>query len=306
MFRRRQKPMFYTKKRNKFAYVLIFLIIAAILFCGFVVYSDVFAKLRNDGEAVSVYFPPESNNGEIAEILHDSGVITYPAAFRIYKLFNRNAFVCGGHILKKSMTYREIISAVTSEGTGSVAAFVIPEGARLDEITASAKELLDIEKNEFFVSLDKTGFVGDNGRGDKKYEGYLLPGTYTASNSDGLARAFADAFCGFFTDDRLKRCEELNMTADQILILASVIQKEAETPEEMPSLAADLYKKLKNNENLNLQAALCYMLGTEETTQSDKLIDSPYNTFMYAGLPKGAICSPGENALNAALYPKEQ
>ncbi len=291
---RRQKPMFYKKKRSKFSCVVIALAAVLVIACGFLTYADVFAGLRRDKTAVSVYFPSDSSTGEIAEILHENDIIMFPAAFRAYRLFHRKAFVCGGHVISKSMTYSEIMTAVTSDKTDGVVAFVAADGTTLDEIALSAKTLLGIEKDDFYKALAAL----DGNRTAKSYEGYLLPGTYTVSDAAGLVREMTDAFNAYFDKNR---CGELGITENQAVIIASLVQKEAKSPSEMKALAEDIHKKLKNNENLNSEAALKYMLGTDEITEEDKKIDSPYNTFMYAGLPKGAICCPGKAAIDAAL-----
>ena len=284
---RRQKPMFYKKKRSKFSCVVIALAAVLVIACGFLTYADVFAGLRRDKTAVSVYFPPDSSTGEIAEILHENDIIMFPAAFRAYRIFHRRAFVCGGHVISKSMTYREIMTAVTSDKTDGVVAFVAADGATLDEIALSAKTLLGIEKDDFYKALAAL----DGNRTAKSYEGYLLPGTYTVSDAAGLVREMTDAFNAYFDKNR---CGELGITENQAVIIASLVQKEAKSPSEMKALAEDIHKKLKDNENLNSEAALKYMLGIDEITEE-------YNTFMYAGLPKGAICCPGKAAIDAAL-----
>jgi UPF0755 protein len=115
--------------------------------------------------------------------------------------------------------------------------------------------------------------------------------------------------------DYYARAKELNMTVDQIITLASIIEKEATLPEEKPIISSVFHNRLKSKDpslkKLQTDATIQYIIYNKEgkikeyLTENDTKIDHPYNTYVYEGLPPGPICNPGLASIEAALYPEE-
>ena len=109
-----------------------------------------------------------------------------------------------------------------------------------------------------------------------------------------------------FTQERIARAQELDMTIDEVITLASIIEKESR-PEDFAKVSAVFHNRLNQGMKLQSCPTLQYALGIKRIvlTAEDIASDSPYNTYKYEGLPAGPICAPSEKAIDAALYPDE-
>ena len=147
-------------------------------------------------------------------------------------------------------------------------------------------------------------------------EGYVFPDTYefykNESPSMALSR-FLTNFSGKFSDGEQARARELGMTTDEVLALASIIQAEAGIPSEMPKVSAVLHNRLRSGMKLQCDATYYYLEKTVmpylcpdgwDDAVYEKYADL-YYTYRFAGLPQGAICNPGSDAIHAALYPAD-
>jgi len=145
---------------------------------------------------------------------------------------------------------------------------------------------------------------------NKKLEGYLFPETYffePDSLEDKVIQILKNQFEKIFTDDFIKRAVDLKMSKEKIIILASIIEKEAKKDEERPRISAVFYNRLKKGWNLESCATVLYALGKHKDflTYKDTKVDSTFNTYIHPGLPPAPICNPGLASIKAALYPAE-
>ncbi len=304
MSKYKYRPMFVKKKSHKLRNTVIVLALLALAFMGFVAYADFFAGMRKDDTAVSVYFPVDAKEEEIIQILKENEIIKYPAAFKICTFFGSNEYVNGSHVLKKSMTYPQILNTIKNKNNGSIIAIVVNPGDTIDDIALIVSDELEIAKEDFYNALAQGTYAVDTTRTTKKYEGYLIPGTYNFTkdtDAAGVVSAMLSKVDEFVGGERVERIKQLNLTVDEALTLASIVQAEAKSDDDMPNIAAKLIQKLRDGALLESEATLKYSLGKDELNATDKITDTPYNTFLYKGLPKGPICSPGENALKAVL-----
>ena len=144
---------------------------------------------------------------------------------------------------------------------------------------------------------------------DKLFEGYIYPATYEISdgmNEYNIAELMLDTFNSQFPDEYYKKAEEIGITTDQLVTLASIVEREAPenaTEDELKRIAGVYYNKFKANFCFESTGSIQYILGERKPVLSiaDTQLESPYNTFINAGLPIGAICSPGKSALEAVL-----
>ncbi|MBO5079194.1 MAG: endolytic transglycosylase MltG, partial [Oscillospiraceae bacterium] len=168
-------------------------------------------------------------------------------------------------------------------------------------------------------------FLEDIRRGDKYcLEGYLFPDTYRFYTNDApgnVIKKFLDGFDYRFTDvmeEKLQTIEErtgLSLSMRQVVIIASIIEKETAGDADSYDISSVVYNRLKNAADypyLNMDATLIYALGgnidpetglSKPLTEEDMYMDHPYNTYVYRGLPPGPISNPGRNSLDAALDP---
>ncbi|MFF7178734.1 endolytic transglycosylase MltG [Streptomyces sp. NPDC008121] len=142
-------------------------------------------------------------------------------------------------------------------------------------------------------------------------EGYLFPATYpvvSATTPEGLLRYMvATAAKRFGTEDINAGAQRNGVTVHQTVIIASIVQAEADTTEDMGKVARVVYNRLARGMSLQMDSTLNYALGrsTVDTTHADTKIDNPYNTYARQGLPPTPIGNPGEQAMSAAIAPTE-
>ncbi len=138
-------------------------------------------------------------------------------------------------------------------------------------------------------------------------EGYLFPDTYEAyegSSEETVINKMTTRFYGVISEAYILRAEELNMTMDQVITLASLIEKEAKSAD-FAGVSAVFHNRLKKDMPLQSDATIQYILKSRKLifTAEELATVSPYNTYVNTGLPLGPICNPGKAAIEAALYP---
>lgn len=147
--------------------------------------------------------------------------------------------------------------------------------------------------------------------GERKYmlEGYMFPDTYIVySNSSPkeIAKKMLNQFNNKFTDTYVERAERMGMTVDDVITLASIIEREG-TEKDFKKISAVFHNRLRKGEKLESCATAQYFLNTSRLvlSEDEEKQENPYNTYVAAGLPAGPICNPGAEAIKAALYPDE-
>ena len=214
------------------------------------------------------------------------------------------------------MDYLELVTNL--QKTASFRATVtvmIPEGAELREIIAtldeknvcSAEELWDAVENHPF----DYDFLQNLPERENRLEGYLFPDTYEffeQSDAVTVLTKFLDNFEVKFSQELRDRAEEIGMSIDEVVTLASIIEREAASDEDRATVSSVFHNRLNSTQYPLLQscATVQYVLQERKSvlTYDDIKIDSPYNTYLYEGLPIGPIASPGLASIKAALYPE--
>lgn len=297
--------------------ILIGLIILAVLItvAEFSVIRDIFGM---DGENAEVVIEIEKGEGlkSIAQKLKEKNIIDYENVFYYCVKNDYPGFQFGRHILSDDMSYKQISSELSTLGDVESVSVVIPEGYELRQIAE------EFAKTGIFTAED---FM-QSARGNKDFlrgytrlrgavlaedvEGYLFPATYEVSLNCSTSSVFimmTKAFLETYTHEDSLRAEELGMTDHELITLASIIEREAANESEHKKVAGVFYNRLKSGMKLQSCATVQYILKERKPVLSiaDTEINSPYNTYMYEGLPPGPIASPGKSAIEAALWPEE-
>lgn len=248
---------------------------------------------------------------QVADGLKNDGIIRFPSAFRLVsKLENYDRKIKPGTIkIERGMSYDDILNLCVNAAP-ELNKIVIPEGYEIKEIAQKVSNL--VSEEDFYNALSEKydyKFLENIPEREVLLEGYLFPATYEFK--DGVtAREIVDTmlktFDEHFPDEYYKRAKELNMTTDEIVTLASIIERESSRGEERPKIAGVFYNRLKINMRLQSCATVQYILKQRKANLSaeDTKIKSPYNTYLHEGLPPGPISSPGEECIKAALYPE--
>lgn len=185
-----------------------------------------------------------------------------------------------------------------------------PEGLRREEMADLVAQKTSMDPARY-LALTAPGPRGKSlarSSGERSLEGFLFPATYdiykatTAQDLvDQQVAAYRDRTAGINYTQAAKK----NLTRYDVLIIASMIEREVQVPDERAVVASVIYNRLRNRMTLGIDATVQYALGSWKTelTAADLAIDSPYNTRKFVGLPPGPICNPGEASIIAAAKP---
>lgn len=260
-------------------------------------------------EPVRVVIPTGSSFAAATDSLNAAGLVGSKPLFRAYaKLTGRDrSLKAGSYRFASDATWGQLLDALT-RGRGVVATVTVPEGLALSSILPLLSRTLAVPLDSLEVAVRDSVLVGRVGARTGTLEGYLFPETYTFAEG-ASAREVVEAMVREF-ERRWKpewnaRLEALGMSRDEIVTLASIVEKEARIAEERPVIAAVYHNRLKRGMLLQADPTVQYARGqhAERVLYKHLEVDSPYNTYRHAGLPPGPIASPGEASLDASLHP---
>ena len=261
-----------------------------------------------------------ANNLEGENLIRSRTLFKYLADFLGYG----QKIQAGEYKVTRAMSMQEIMELLTTgDGNPITRNITVIPGWGVREIAAYLKEQGVIGDEEQFLSLCRDGkqfaayyYVADvlsSGTASARLfalEGYLAPDTYeiyTNATAEDVIKKLLSQTEAVFTDAFHERAEEIGMSMDQVLTLASMIEKEAKT-NDFARVSAVFHNRLRHNMTLGSDVTVKYASGIKRMslTNSDLSVDSPYNTYTRRGLPVGPVCSPSAAAISAALYPDEQ
>lgn len=185
----------------------------------------------------------------------------------------------------------------------------IAEGRRYQAIARRFARELALDSAKFVSLCTDSSYVRELGLDAPTLEGYLLPDTYKfmwQTDEEQIIERMVKEFRSFYNDSLENRQRELNMTLNQILTLASIVEGEAVLDNERARIAGVYYNRLKKRMRLEADPTIQFLLpdGPRRLLYSDLNRDSPYNTYRNYGLPPGPINSPGRKSILAVLYPE--
>ena len=286
---------------NKLFFIFSLILLIAILF----ITAIYFPLEENSATQKVVNIPSGTNAKGIVDVLEKNEIIrnnnyTFRILTKLLKLEDQLKY--GEYNLSPSMNMLQILDRLV-KGEVIVYKITIPEGYTCTQIA----ELLDkkeVAEKEAFLKLVKDS--------EKTSEGYLFPDTYEVPKKYGAENMSKVMLTNFnqiaieneFTD----RAEEIGFSLDEIIILASIIEKEAKFSDEKNKVSSVFHNRLEKGMKLQSCATIQYILEKpkERLDENDLKIDSPYNTYLYIGLPPGPICNPGLDSIIAALEPEEE
>lgn len=251
---------------------------------------------------------------QISQELYSGGLIRNPLAFKIYVQLkgNTDRIQAGRYNLSPNLSLPEIVEELVM---GPKDVWVtIPEGLRREEVVE--KFIQGLEKEGQEASIFRQEFL----EASKNLEGFLFPDTYLFPRGV-RAQKVVVAMRNIF-DRRIREIEGVRsskLSLEEIVVLASIIERETKTDEERPVVAGILLNRLDIGMGLQADATVQYAVGNVKCqmsnvkcenwwpilTKEDLLIDSTYNTYRYRGLPPAPIANPGLSSLKAAILPEE-
>jgi UPF0755 protein len=272
---------------------------------------SLFQPLKGDGSGdVLVTIPSGTSTGEIADILEQKGVIASAFFFRARTMLDGSGadFKAGEIPMRKDMSYGAAIDTLTDPPRPDTVTITIPEGLSRPEIKRLVGDSLrgDYMKASISSPLLKPAAYG--GRNAKNLEGFLFPATYELKPGQpvgALVDRQLDTFERELARVNMRYAKSKNLTAYDVLTIASMIDREAQLPKERAIVASVIYNRLSQGIPLGIDATIRFATGnwSEPLKQSELAIDSGYNTRTNQGLPPGPIGNPGLAAIEAAARP---
>lgn len=340
-----KKQQKYIDRHNKWCVRIVWLVSVIFVGIMLSIYAivgmnDLLAIGRTSNETVFVSIPDNPTIEQVSEILADKGVIKEEKFFTMYTKLtkSKDAFSQGTYEIATNKDYEAIINYLQSMANRTDTVVVtIPEGQSVREIAQILKEnkiLTDVDK---FLELcnsdvfdDNYDFISNIGEVDDRYyklEGYLFPDTYECyineDPEDTISkmlnayemRVYEKQVVDSYGSEAVlvsEQIENSDYTMDEILTIASIIQAEAANSEDMYYISSVLNNRLEADidlgvSTLSLDSTLYYPYDSREDIPEDirNSFISKYDTYNFIGLPPGPICSPGLDAIIAALNPKD-
>jgi UPF0755 protein len=250
------------------------------------------------GAAVRVEIPERLSARQTADLLGEKNVIVSVPLFRVFlKATGFDRHLKPGTYSLRVHEWPNVVVRKLTLGLNEDVKVVIPEGFRASQIAErlAADGVADAGDFEAYVKL-------------KKFEGRLFPSTYHFPPGYGAERAAArmnEAFERELSSAYAKAQPKPELTMEQALTLASIVEREAVLPQERPIIAALYLNRLRKRMPLQADPTVQYALGfwKKGLTRDDLKVPSPYNTYLHPNLPPGPICSPGAGSFDAVLKP---
>ena len=300
--------------------IIIIIVIFAIVCAAY--WRGINASVSENGQDVTFLISQGESVKQIGENLHKADLIKSKFCFKVYiRQNNKQANLqAGEYILNPNLSIKEIANTlVAGQSLSKEKTIKIIEGWNINDINKYLANNAIISENEFTelakleignwkLEINKPNFL-DNAPIKADLEGYLFPDTYRIfkdASAEDIIEKMLTNFDKKLTEEMRVEISKQGKTIHKIIIMASLIEKEVRTAEDMKIVSGIFWDRIKYGQALESCATLAYILGINKPqyTIEDTKIDSLYNTYQNQGLPPGPICNPGINAIKAAIYPK--
>ncbi len=292
-------------RRDFFIVVAFFLVILSLLYYTF------FTPNYYKGKSPLVFEVKKSEPfGLIVDDLYKKGVIPSKTNMRI------TAFLYGAeksikaarYYIPNGLNYLDLMGYLLHGKSNLLVDVTIKNGVSIDWVAEKLHNSLYIDSTAIVKLAYDKNLIDSMGIKGNSLLGYMLPQTYQLyqrSSSREIIDSIYTAFKSFMVDSLRKRAKKFGYSIHDILTIASIVQGETNNVSEMPEIAAVYFNRLKKGMKLQADPTIQFLLKGKwkRLSYKDLQINSPYNTYKYAGLPPGPIDNPGKEAILATFYP---
>ena len=269
--------------------------------------NALFQPFHGDGSGrVAVNIPRSSGVGDIADLLEKRDVVSSSFFFsaRATIAGKRADLKPGSYVLKHDMSYGDVIDLLSKGPPANTVTVTIPEGRSRREI---AKSLGGLTGN-YLAATKKKPPKGYGAGSATDLEGFLFPATYQLRRGANVSQLVAKQLRAFrqrFSEVSLVKARHKNLTPYDVLIIASMVERETAAARERPLIASVIYNRLRAGTPLGIDATTRFQFNkwSGALTRSELASPSPYNTRIHTGLPPGPIGNPGIASIEAAASP---
>ncbi|MGL5330200.1 MAG: endolytic transglycosylase MltG [Peptostreptococcaceae bacterium] len=303
-------------KENKLKVIGIVSVIVVVLI-GTLVSFGIGPYNKNNKKDIVVDIPSGSSVSSISNILYENKLIRNKALFKVVVKISGDAqdIKAGKYLVNQTYSNKDILNLLVS---GKIyndgIKITIPEGSTSMEIIDTLTKKKIGNKDKYKELINNPSKFYDNyefldSEDIVSLEGFLYPDTYYFKENDSEEKVISTMLSRFkkeYTESLDNRRKEMNMTLQEVINLSSIIEKEAVLDKDRPIIASVFYNRLDIDMKLQSDATIQYIFEERKkiVTYKDLEIDSPYNTYLYKGLPPTPIANPGIKSIKAALYPE--
>lgn len=290
--------------------VINFIIICSLVYLSLYNIFLLFYPFPNQCE--SVVITPHSDSIQVASILEENGLVKNKFYFlvvgQIFKIFHN--LKAGEYEFGKRVSTWNVLNKL-AKGEIAIYKITIPEGWTIQDIVCLLSEKGLINPERFLALAENANFMVESYKFPKNLEGYLFPDTYYftkgVDTEESIIAQMLSQFKRRVIDKYGDEIRTRKYSLDRIIILASLIEKEAVVNYERPVISKVFYNRLKRKMLLQCDPTVRYALGKFEgkLTLYDLNVKSPFNTYIHTGLPPHPICNPGIASIRAAIYPAD-
>lgn len=297
-------------KKILIAIVLIGLVVAG--FIAYTIYQTMFvSNTAFNNEVAHIYIPTNATYKEVREelepLLKD---IDKFDALAERKKYTTN-IKAGKYAIKKGMNNNDIINSIRSNNIPVKLSFNNQES--LERLAGRVSTQIEADSLELFTVMSSPEFLKSNGFSFKTALGMYIPNSYQFfwnTSAEQFRERMLKEYNRFWNDERLAKANALNLTPDEVMTMASIVQKETAKVDERKRVAGVYMNRLKIGMPLQADPTVIYAIKLtsgdfdqviKRVLYKDLEIDSPYNTYKYAGLPPGLITMPDISSIDAVL-----
>lgn len=276
------------------------------------------------GRVYTITIRAAEDPDDVARKLQDAGLITTDVYFKTMLRVENKTLAPGTYRLTKGQSVSQIIDLITSENSEArtesnpTLTITVIEGWRTEQIADELERLgLNGGAEAFMEAVrnfptDAYDFLADR-PDSSSLEGYLFPDTYNFKADtppEDIILSMLNNFESKVSPEMRQRASDMGLTLNQLLVFASLVEREAQVGDERPIIADIYLKRYAEGWRLDADPTVQYAVGSSgdwwpELVEDDLFVDSPYNTYQFEGLPPGPIANPGYSSINSVLYPAE-
>ena len=304
-------------------YIFVIVILAIVIVVGCTAYNIGISPVSKESKEVTFEVSENSSYLSIAPQLKENNLIRSETFYKVYiKIFNPSNLEKGTYVLNQNMGVKEIVNTLEGGTEAETVSFVIPEGRHITDVATYISEVTDYDSEELLnywqseelldTLINQYWFITDevkNANLRYSLEGYFFPATYEIfkdSSIEEITYKMLDKMDEILSKYKTE-IENSDYTVHELLTLASIVEHEAILDEDRPMIAQVFYNRLNRGMRLESCATIGYAIDEWKLTytQADLAVDSPYNTYIYYGIPVGPGGSPGEASIKAVIYPEK-
>lgn len=318
----------YVKHKRSWVKTLFFIL--SVIFLSFIIayfiliFTSDFMGIGKPYKESQIDIPTGGNTADISSILKENEIIKYPGLFKLISKISGNdgKYHHGIYTFSSNMPYFDIMDAlkIPSSKQSNVVRITFKEGETLNKYAKLLEDNKVCSAESFINTINSTDLnywfikeVTNNPYKYNKMEGFAFPNTYDfliGEDPKSVVKKFLSEFNNQFTSDMVKRMNELGLSLQDTITLASIVQGEAGDPKEMTKVASVFYNRLNNAEvfpKLQSDPTKNYVRDDIKPNliPANQDIYKAYDTYESKGIPPGAINNPGIDAINAVLYPSK-